>query len=128
MNSAITLILLVVSLLLVIYLGVVIFHLYKVGNLWRQAFMSQAPVRYFELIGMSFRKVPMDVVVKARIKAKHAGLEIDGPDGCTIERLERHFLAGGDVDRVVKAMIVAKSKGLELDFASAAQTDLAEQA
>jgi len=127
-NNPTTLVVVVVLLLVVINLCVVIFHLHKVGNLWRQAFMSQAPVSYLQLVGMSFRKVPMDVVVKTRIKARHAGLEIDGPNGCTVERLERHFLAGGDIDRVVKAMIVAKSRGLELDFTSAAQTDLAEQA
>jgi len=127
MNNLFTLVALIVLLLILISLCVVIFYQVKVTNLWRKAFMSQAPVRYFELVGMSFRKVPMEVVVNARIKAKHGGLEIDGPDGCTVERLESHFLAGGDVDRVVKTMIAEKSKGLEIDFASAAQTDLAEQ-
>jgi len=127
MNNPITLIFLVVLFVVFLSLLVVIYHFFKTGNLWRQAFLSKAPVSYLELMGMSLRKVPMEVIVNARIKAKHADLDVESPEGCTVTRLEKHFLAGGDVDRVVTALIAAKSKGIEMDFTTAAQTNLAEQ-
>jgi len=53
------------------------------------------------------------------IKATKAGL------GLTINQLESHFLAGGNVDRVVNALIAAERANISLLFERAAAIDLA---
>lgn len=64
--------------------------------LWISAWASGAYVGLFTLIAMRLRRVPPATVVTARISAVQAGLEI------SINDLEAHFLAGGNVVRVVK--------------------------
>jgi uncharacterized protein YqfA (UPF0365 family) len=53
------------------------------------------------------------------IKATKAGLDI------SINKLEAHLLAGGNVDRVVNALIAAQRAGIPLDFEKSAAIDLA---
>lgn len=43
----------------------------------------------------------------------------------SINQLESHYLAGGNVDRVVNALIAAQRANIELEFARAAAIDLA---
>lgn len=95
------------------------------GKLWFQAYMSGADVSMFSLIGMGFRKVRPDVIVKAKVMAKQAGLDINRIDGISTEQLEAHYLAGGDVLRVINAIIAAQRANIDLDFDRAAAIDLA---
>ena len=95
------------------------------GKLWFQAYMSGADVSMFSLIGMGFRKVRPDVIVKAKVMAKQAGLDISRKTGVTTEFLEAHYLAGGDVMRVINAIIAAQRASIDLDFDRAAAIDLA---
>jgi len=41
---------------------------------WVQAFFAKAKISYFDLIGMSFRKVKPSIIVPAKIMATQAGL------------------------------------------------------
>ncbi|MEM7312000.1 MAG: flotillin-like protein FloA [Planctomycetota bacterium] len=95
------------------------------GKLWVQALMSQADVKFKSLIGMGFRQVPSTTIVNAKVMAAQAGLSIDRRDGISTERLEAHYLAGGDVNRVIHAIIAAQRAGIDLDFDRAAAIDLA---
>ncbi|MEM7454793.1 MAG: flotillin-like protein FloA [Planctomycetota bacterium] len=95
------------------------------GKLWIQAYMSSADVTMISLIGMGFRKVRPTVVVPAKIMAAQAGLDINRRTGISTERLEAHYLAGGDVMRVINAIIAAHRAGIDLDFDRAAAIDLA---
>jgi uncharacterized protein YqfA (UPF0365 family) len=95
------------------------------GKLWFQAYMSGADVSMFSLIGMGFRKVRPDVIVKAKVMAKQAGLDISRKTGITTELLEAHYLAGGDVMRVTNSIIAAQRANIDLDFDRAAAIDLA---
>ncbi|MCC9606813.1 flotillin-like protein FloA [Blastopirellula sp. JC732] len=95
------------------------------GPLWFQAYMSQAGVSLFELIGMSFRQVNSRVIVKAKIMASQSGLSIDKRDGISTKRLEAHYLAGGNVMAVIHAIIAAHRAQIALDFDRAAAIDLA---
>ncbi len=95
------------------------------GALWLQAYMSNAPVRVMSLIGMSFRQIKPSMIVTARIMGRQAGLNIDRGQGMTTERLEAHYLAGGDVMQVVRAIIAALCAGIDLDFDRATAIDLA---
>ncbi len=87
--------------------------------LWIAAWASNAYVGLFTLIGMRLRRVPPGTVVTARISAVKAGLDI------SINDLEAHYLAGGNVVRVVNAMISADKATIPLPFKRAAAIDLA---
>jgi uncharacterized protein YqfA (UPF0365 family) len=87
--------------------------------LWIAAWASGAYVGLFTLIGMRLRRVPPTTIVTARISAVKAGIDI------TINDLEAHFLAGGNVVRVVNAMISADKAAIPLPFQRAAAIDLA---
>ena len=95
------------------------------GKLWFQAYMSGADVSLFSLIAMGFRKVRPDMIVKAKVMAKQAGLNISRKDGISTEQLEAHYLAGGDVMKVANSIIAAQRADIDLDFDRAAAIDLA---
>jgi uncharacterized protein YqfA (UPF0365 family) len=106
----------------ILLLGVValVFVLYFVPiPLWIAAWASGAYVGLFTLIGMRLRRVPPGTVVTARISAVKAGLAI------SINDLEAHYLAGGNVVRVVNALISADKANIEMPFKRAAAIDLA---
>ncbi len=88
-------------------------------RLWIAAWSSGAYVGLVTLVGMRLRRVPPGTVVTARISAVKAGLPI------SINDLEAHFLAGGDVVRVVQALISADKANIEMPFKRAAAIDLA---
>ena len=87
--------------------------------LWIAAWASGAYVGLFTLIAMRLRRVPPSTVVTARISSAKAGIDI------SINDLEAHFLAGGNVVRVVNAMISADKANIPLPFKRAAAIDLA---
>ena len=107
---------------LLILLGAVIVLFFFVGSsiaLWVQALVSGARVGLLNIIFMRFRKVPPKLIVESKIMAIKAGLDI------SVDSLESHFLAGGNVLRVVQALIAADKANIELDFNRAAAIDLA---
>jgi uncharacterized protein YqfA (UPF0365 family) len=108
-------------------LGIVIIALVFIGlvlylvpiPLWIAAWASGAYVGLFTLIGMRLRRVPPGTVVNARISAVKAGLDV------SINDLEAHYLAGGNVVRVVNALISADKANIAMPFKRAAAIDLA---
>lgn len=95
------------------------------GNIWFQAYMSNARVSFLSLIGMSLRQVNARVIVQSKIMAMQAGVGNDPSAGITTRRLEAHYLAGGNVPGVIRAIIAAHRADLDLDFDRAAAIDLA---
>ena len=73
-------------------------------RLWIQSFLTGAGITIWDLIGMTFRKVNSNVIVKSKIMAITAG--IDNSEIST-KALEAHFLARGNVPLVIRALIVA---------------------
>jgi uncharacterized protein YqfA (UPF0365 family) len=112
----------IVALIAVLVLTLVIFNY---GNLWLQAYMSNARVSMLSLIGMSLRQVHARTIVGAKIMAMQAGVGTDPETGITTRRLEAHYLAGGNVPRVVHALVAAHRADIDLDFDRAAAIDLA---
>ena len=110
--------------LLVIAIGLAIVFL-KYGSMWFQAYMSNARVSMFSLIGMSLRQVDARVIVRSKIMAMQAGIANDPTAGVTTRRLEAHYLAGGNVPGVIRAIIAAHRADIDLDFDRAAAIDLA---
>ena len=88
-------------------------------RLWISALASGVKVSITQLIGMRIRKVIPSRIVNPMIKATKAGLLLP------IDKLEAHYLAGGNVDRVVNALIAAQRAGIPLDFERACAIDLA---
>ena len=95
------------------------------GKLWFQAYMSSADVSMFSLIGMGFRKVRPSVIVQGKIMASQAGLNIGRKEGISTQRMEAHYLAGGNLMRVINANIAAQRAGIDLDYDQACAIDLA---
>ena len=92
-------------------------------GLWIQSQLTRADVSFFNLLGMTFRKVNTRAIVRSKIMATQAGL-VD-PE-LTIEALEAHYLAGGNVQQVIRALIAAKkAKTISLTFREATAIDLA---
>ncbi len=90
---------------------------------WIQAFFTRAKVSFWDLIGMSFRKVKASVIVPCKIMAVQAGL-VD--EELTTKALEAHYLAGGNVPLVIRALIAAnKAKTIKLSYREATAIDLA---
>jgi uncharacterized protein YqfA (UPF0365 family) len=109
-----------VFVLLLVVVGALILLLYLVPiPLWIAAWASGAYGGLFTLIGMRLRRVPPSTVVTARISAVKAGHDI------SINDLEAHYLAGGNVVNVTNAMISADKANIPMPFKRAAAIDLA---
>lgn len=87
--------------------------------LWISALASGVRVSIFTLVGMRLRRIVPARIINPLIKASKAGLDI------TINQLETHYLAGGNVDRVVDALVAAQRADIDLPFMRAAAIDLA---
>ncbi|MEJ7931793.1 flotillin-like protein FloA [Ramlibacter sp. AN1015] len=106
--------------LLILLLVIAFLVLYMVPiRLWVSAWASGAYVGLFTLVAMRLRRVPPHTIVTARISAVKAGIDI------SLNDLEAHYLAGGNVVRVVNAMISADKASIPLPFKRAAAIDLA---
>lgn len=92
-------------------------------GLWIQSQLTRANITFFNLLGMTFRKVNTRAIVRSKIMATQAGL-VD-PE-LTSAALEAHYLAGGNVQQVIRALIAAKkAKTISLTFREASAIDLA---
>src|ERR687891_2021110 len=111
-GGAVVLFVIVIALVMVLYLIPV--------RLWIAAWASGAYVGLLTLVGMRLRRVPPSTIVTARISAVKAGLQ-----GISVNDLEAHYLAGGNVVRVVNALISADKANIEMPFKRAAAIDLA---
>jgi len=96
------------------------------GGIWFQAYMSNANVSLWSLVGMSLRQVNARVIVQAKIMAVQAGIGLEeNQTGVSTRRLEAHYLAAGNVPNVIQAIIAAHRADIDLDFDRAAAIDLA---
>ena len=88
-------------------------------GLWITALFSGVKVSILTLAGMRIRRVRPARIVNPMIKATKAGIKL------TVDKLEAHLLAGGDVNMVVDALIAAQRANINLEFEQAAAIDLA---
>ena len=109
----------VVAVLVILAVIAAMFFLLQFLSLWLQAFMSNARVSVYDLIGMKFRKVDARTIVMTKIRAVKAGV------GMTTNDLETHYLAGGHVPDVISSLIAADRARIDLPFRTACAIDLA---
>ena len=88
-------------------------------RLWFRAFVSGAHISMIKLIAMKLRKVDCQLITLNYITARKAGLKI------TVDELETHFMAGGNVENVVKSLVAAYSANIDLTVQKAKAIDLA---
>ncbi len=103
----------------IICLGIILFFSFVPVGLWISSLAANVRVSVFNLIGMRLRRVVPSKIVMPLIKATKAGI------GLSVNQLEAHYLAGGNVDSVVNALIASERAGIELEFEKAAAIDLA---
>lgn len=103
----------------IITLLVILFFVFVPVGLWISAIASGVKIGIFDLIGMRLRRVAPGKIVFPMIKATKAGIEVK------VNRLEAHYLAGGNVDNVVNALIAAERADITLSFEEASAIDLA---
>ena len=89
-------------------------------KLWLRAYVTKAKIGPFSLLFMSLRKVNPTAIVDAKIMAVQAGLR-----EVTTDRLEAHYLAGGNIRNVVRALIITHRAKIQLDWNTASAIDLA---
>lgn len=109
----------IIAIVIAAIVFLIIFFTFVPIGLWISAAASGVRVGVFQLVGMRIRKVVPQRIVNPMIKATKAGLEL------SINKLEAHYLAGGNVDRVVNALIAAQRAGIPLDFEQSCAIDLA---
>ena len=115
----------VVAVLFLMFLLIIIAIFANYFRLWVQSFSTGAGITIWDLIGMTFRKVNKDVIVKSKIMAVQAGLD-EEDQGITSKALEAHYMAGGNVPLVIRSLIAAnKAKIIRLSFREATAIDLA---
>ena len=108
----------IIIVIVVVSLIVAFFTFVPIG-LWISSLAANVKVSIFNLIGMRLRRVVPSKIVIPLIKSTKAGM------GLTVNQLEAHYLAGGNVDNVVNALIAAHRADIDLQFEKAAAIDLA---
>jgi len=103
---------------LIIFLS--LFTYFVPVGLWITAYFAGVKVAIFrDLVGMRLRKVPPGAIVRPKISADKAGIDVE------LQGMEAHYLAGGNVEAVILALISADKANIPLTFARAAAIDLA---
>ena len=105
--------------LVIIIIALAVFLHFVPLGLWVSAIAANVNVGIFQLVGMRLRRVVPQKIVLPLIKANKAGLTV------SVNQLEAHYLAGGNVDRVVDALIAAHRAEIPLPFERSAAIDLA---
>ena len=106
----------IVLIILLILVGFILIFI-PVG-LWITARFSGVRVSMMTLFGMKIRRVRPVRIVNPMIQATKAGLRL------STDKLEAHYLAGGDVTSVVNALIAAQRANINLEFEQAVAIDL----
>lgn len=111
------------TIVLIIILGIAALIVFGIivsfFSVWLRARLAGAPVSMLNLVAMRLRQVPYALVTDARVTARKAGIDI------TIDEIEAHYLAGGNVIPTVQALIAAEKAGIALNWNRACAIDLA---
>src|SRR5947208_12785809 len=106
----------VVLLIVAVFLFIILVSFFQ---LWFQAYLTNARVGIFDLIGMKFRKVDYQMIVRQKIALVQAGVKVENRE------LEAHYLARGNVPKVATAVIAAHNAGIDLPWRIGAANALA---
>ncbi|HZZ65585.1 MAG TPA: flotillin-like protein FloA [Candidatus Baltobacteraceae bacterium] len=88
-------------------------------GLWLRTVAAGVPLSISSLIRMRIIGIPPSVIVSNLVRSRKAGLNL------TVDQMQSHFLAGGNVDNVTLAMIAAQRAQIPLEWQRASAIDLA---
>jgi uncharacterized protein YqfA (UPF0365 family) len=88
-------------------------------GLWIRTIAAGVPLSISSLIRMRLIGIQPGVIVTNLVRARKAGLDL------TIDQMQSHYLAGGNVEAVTLAMIAAQRAQIPLAWQRAAAIDLA---
>ena len=103
----------------VVVIGFFTFLYYFPIGLWLRTVAAGVPLSIGALIRMRIIGIPPSVIVNNLVRSRKAGLAL------TVEQMQSHYLAGGNVENVVLAMIAAQRAQIPLEWQRAAAIDLA---
>lgn len=88
-------------------------------SIYIKCMSAKVPCGMFQLVAMQLRKVPTQMIIEDYIKARKGGIDV------TLDKLEVHYLSGGNLPNVINALISASRSNIPLIFEKAAAIDLA---
>jgi len=97
----------------------VMFLYYFPLGLWIRTIAAGVPLGIITLVRMRLIGIPPGIIVTNYVRARKAGLNV------TIDPMQSHYLAGGNVEAVTLAMIAAQRAQLPLEWQRAAAINLA---
>ena len=111
-----------VVLVVIIFIIVIAFfaflYYFPIG-LWIRTIAAGVPLGIIALVRMRLIGIPPSVIVTNYVRARKAGLNL------SVDQMQSHFLAGGNVENVTLAMIAAQRAQIPLEWQRAAAIDLA---
>ena len=110
---------LAIVIIFAVFIGLILFFYYFPLGLWIRTIAAGVPLSIGSLIRMRIIGVPAGLIVANLVRARKAGLSL------TLDQLQSHVLAGGNIDRVTLAMIAAQRAQIPLEWQRAAAIDLA---
>src|SRR5579862_5912634 len=87
-------------------------------GLWIRTIAAGVPLGIIALVRMRLIGIPPGLIVANYVRARKAGL-----NNLTVDQMQSHFLAGGNVDKVTLAMIAAQRAQIPLEWQRAAAID-----
>lgn len=110
---------LIIGIVLAVIVLIIVGIFLSFFSVWLRAWLAGAYVSPLNLVAMRLRQVPYGLVVDARITARKAGIDI------SVDEIEAHYLAGGNVIPTIQAIIAAQKAGIALNWQRACAIDLA---
>ena len=111
-----------VGVAIIFFIAVILFfsflYYFPIG-LWIRTVAAGVPLGIFTLVRMRLIGIPPGIVVTNYVRGRKAGLNL------TVDQLQSHYLAGGNVENVTLAMIAAQRAQIPLEWQRAAAIDLA---
>jgi uncharacterized protein YqfA (UPF0365 family) len=99
--------------------GLFMFLYYFPLGLWIRTIAAGVPLSMMALIRMRLIGIQPGVIVTNLVRARKAGLDL------TVDQMQSHYLAGGNVEKVTLAMIAAQRAEIPLTWQRASAIDLA---
>lgn len=103
----------------VVIIAFFIFLYYFPIGMWIRTVAAGVPLSIGALVRMRLIGIPPGIIVTNLVRARKAGLSL------TVDQMQSHYLAGGNVENVVLAMIAAQRAQIPLEWQRAAAIDLA---
>ena len=97
-----------------VIVGLSLFLYYFPLGMWIRTIAAGVPLSIMSLIRMRLIGIQPAVIVNNLVRARKAGLDL------TVDQMQSHYLAGGNVENVVLAMIAAERAQIPLEWQRAA--------